>query len=365
MQGGAVPDYTSLMTRIIARGEALAGNPVFAVSARTGEGIGALPDHLESAAMGFRRPVVGGRFRLVIDRAFSLSGVGTVVTGTAHAGMVRDGDTLVISPAGFSARVRGLHIQDQEAAQGVAGERCAVALRGDFRKSDVKRGMWLVDPDLALPITRFHAELRVPSGHSPVVQNQSVHIHIGTDDIIGRVALLDRDDACEGTAALVGELLAEGAIAQSGTWLHLPDHRASLSDADRRAFDALRSLLDASPYTPPRVRDVANATGLAEGDVRALFKRIARTGELFPVAHDHYFTACAVAELAGIVRTLNDEEEAARAARFRDIIFPDGGGGRKAAIRILEFFDRVGYTRRVRDDNVLRAADGVQPWDAK
>lgn len=165
--------------------------------------------------------------------------------------------------------------------------------------------------------------------------------------------------------ALVAGLLASGSVAQTRAWLHLPDHRASLTAADRRLFAELKPLLDASPHNPPRVRDVANATGTPEPEVRQLFRRIALAGEVFPVAHDHYFTAQAVAELADIVRRLHDEHGAARAAPFRDIIFADGGGGRKVAIRILEFFDRVGDTRRVRDDHVLRSESEVSHWTAR
>ena len=113
---------------------------------------------------------------------------------------------------------------------------------------------------------------------------------------------------------------------------------------------ALKPLLDAAPYAPPRVRDIAKATGVGEDAVRALLKRVARMGEAYPVAHDHYFTAAAVADLARRVATINQRDGMVRAAPLRDEI----GGGRKVAIHILEFFDRIGYTRRVRDTHVLR-----------
>jgi selenocysteine-specific elongation factor len=100
------------------------------------------------------------------------------------------------------------------------------------------------------------------------------------------------------------------------------------------------------------VRDVAKATGFAEETVRALFKRIARHGDAWPVAHDHYFSAEAVADLARRVANLNARDGNARAAPLRDEI----GGGRKVAIHILEFFDRIGYTRRVRDTHILRGS---------
>jgi selenocysteine-specific elongation factor len=151
---------------------------------------------------------------------------------------------------------------------------------------------------------------------------------------------------------LLGELLAAGEVAQSGAWLHLPAHRVQLAAADAGLWATLRPLLAAEPFNPPRVRDIARASGVAEGRVRELLRCVARVGEVYPVAQDHFFLASAVAELARHVATLNAEAGAARAAPLRDRI----GGGRKVAIHILEFFDRIGYTRRVRDTHVLRGS---------
>ncbi len=152
--------------------------------------------------------------------------------------------------------------------------------------------------------------------------------------------------------ALLAAPLADGRIAQTNAWLHLPEHRVQLAAADRDLWLTLKPLLDAQPCNPPRVRDVARATGVGEDSVRALFKRIARHGDAWPVAPDHYFTAAAVAVLARTVATLNQRDGCARAAPLRDEI----GGGRKVAIHILEFFDRIGYTRRVRDTHILRGS---------
>lgn len=157
---------------------------------------------------------------------------------------------------------------------------------------------------------------------------------------------------------LLAEGLAAGTVARSGAWLHLPEHRVELSAADADLWRVLHPLLDATPWGPPRVRDVAKASGTPEEVVRRLFKRAARCGLLYPVAHDHFFTTEAVAQLAAIVADLGATHGAARAAALRDCI----GGGRKVAIHILEFFDRVGYTRRVRDDHVVRQAGAASPW---
>jgi selenocysteine-specific elongation factor len=98
------------------------------------------------------------------------------------------------------------------------------------------------------------------------------------------------------------------------------------------------------------VRDLARALLSEEDAMRQLLKRVARTGEVYPVAHDHYFARGAVTALAEIVRELSSQHGVVSAAEFRDRI----GTGRKLAIHILEFFDRVGFTRRVRDNHVLR-----------
>ncbi len=512
-------------------GTGLAGCPVFPLSAKSGEGVSALRAHLEATAAGLPAREAGARrFRLAIDRCFSLAGVGTVVTGTAHAGRVEAGDTLAIAPPGragpMRARVRSLHVQDRPAAAGHSGERCALALTGDFEKKDIARGMWVVDPALALPLRRFHGELRVPAGQAVMKHLQSVHVPLGTEDIMGRVALLDCAEALPGATALVeillerdtlalrgdrfvlrdagaqrsvaggrvldifpptrhkrsterlallvtmrdddplptlqrlagqgmigvdverfaaawnlaatdaealwqraglrvvrageqrlgfaagtwsalevrllealareherapdlvgvererlrrmtepnlpraafdvltADLLDAGRIARTRAWLHLPEHAASVSATDRDLYSVLKPLLDATPFNPPRVRDVFRTTGTAEDTVRQLFRRVARAGELYQVAHDHYFTAAAVADLAAIVDRLDTERGAVRAADLRDAIYADGGGGRKVAIQILEFFDRVGYTRRVRDDHKRRGGAPAPEWAA-
>jgi len=157
---------------------------------------------------------------------------------------------------------------------------------------------------------------------------------------------------------LVAELHGVGKLAQTGGWLHLPEHRATLAAADGDLWQLLRPLLDIAPFQPPRVRDVAQASGIAEGAVRGLMKRLARVGLVYPVAHDHYFSAQAVAQLAAQVDALCTRDGAARAAALRDAI----GGGRKVAIHILEFFDRVGYTRRVRDAHLWREPGAVRSW---
>jgi selenocysteine-specific elongation factor len=149
-------------------------------------------------------------------------------------------------------------------------------------------------------------------------------------------------------AALLDALVATGQVAVHGALLHLPTHAVKLSQPDAQLWnDHVRPMLRAHPFNPPRVRDVARGLGLEEDRVRRLCRTLVGQGELFLVAHDHYFPRESVAELAAILRDLDDSDGEARAATFRDRI----GTGRKVAIQILEFFDRVGMSRRIGDSH--------------
>ena len=156
-------------------------------------------------------------------------------------------------------------------------------------------------------------------------------------------------------AAWVDELVAEGRLVRRGAFLALPSHKAELSRDEKVKWERIKPLLMAAPFGPPRVRDIARDTGLPEADVRALLRHVARVGEVTLVALDHFFLTESVAQMADIAAELATTDGTTRAAAFRDRI----GGGRKVAIQILEFFDRVGFMRRVRDEHLLRRDN---PW---
>jgi len=114
-----------------------------AVSATTGEGLPTLVTALDKLAGGLPVPDPGAPVRLWADRAFSISGAGTVVTGTLPAGTVHRGDELVITPSMRPVRVRGIQCLGQSVAMATGVSRAALNLRGVSRDS-VTRGMALV-----------------------------------------------------------------------------------------------------------------------------------------------------------------------------------------------------------------------------
>src|SRR3989454_5030784 len=125
--------------------ELVPGAEVVAVSAKTGAGLDDLRAALGRAAAGLEHERPGGGTRLYIDRAFSLTGVGTVVTGTLWSGSIGPGDELRIEPSGLRARARSVQVHDEEVLRAEAGQRVAVNLPGIDRRR-FRRGDALVEP---------------------------------------------------------------------------------------------------------------------------------------------------------------------------------------------------------------------------
>jgi selenocysteine-specific elongation factor len=151
--------------------------------------------------------------------------------------------------------------------------------------------------------------------------------------------------------ALIDELIMEAAIERSGQWLRLPEHVAVLSAADEALAHRLQPLLLAGGFDPPWVRELATSLGAPEDQVRQVLRKQVTRGAVYQLVHDLFYDAARMSELAALAATVAGPDEVITAAEFRDAI----GLGRKRTIQILEFFDRVGYTRRVRDTHLLRS----------
>ena len=170
--------------------------PVFPVSNLTGAGIAELQAELEARATASRARAVRGHFRLSVDRAFVLKGTGLIVTGTAIAGRVAVGDSLRLytaksGSAGIKVRVRGIHAQDEAAATGQAGQRCALNLTGDVSRDDIERGDMLADAR-CVPGLRFDARLRLLDDLPfPLKHLQPVKLYLGARRLSARVYFLD------------------------------------------------------------------------------------------------------------------------------------------------------------------------------
>lgn len=171
-------------------GTVLAGAPIIPVSARTGAGIDDLRQALITRLRDTDSRPDSGRPRLPIDRVFSLTGFGTVVTGTLVGGELRVGDTVEIQPAGLQARIRGLQTHKQKREVARPGSRVAVNLAG-VDTGQISRGDVLGAPGISRGTILLDAAYRhLPDATIPLKHNLQVKFFAGAAEVMARTRLL-------------------------------------------------------------------------------------------------------------------------------------------------------------------------------
>lgn len=217
----------------------LAGVEIIPASAVTGEGVEVLRRQLFAAAAAVVARSPAGRFRLAVDRSFTLAGAGTVVTGTVLSGSVSPGDRVVISPAGIEARVRSIHAQNRATDRGLAGDRCALNLAGGgVTREAIARGDIVLAPDLHAPTDRIDVALRLlPSEAKTVTQWHPVRLHHAAADVAARIVLLGDEPVAPGSSAMVQLVLERPIAAAVGDCFVLRDTTAQRTIGGGRMLD--------------------------------------------------------------------------------------------------------------------------------
>ena len=200
--------------RALLRGTGLAAARIVPVSSTTGEGIDELRAALLAAARAEGPRAARGRFRLAVDRCFSLPGTGTIVTGPVMSGAVAVGDAVVVSPAGLRARVRSIHSQSRPAERGLAGERCALNLVGEgATRHALARGDVVLDPKLHAPTERIDATLHVLASERRALEHWTpLRLHHAAAEVAARVALLEETPIAPGATGRI-QLVLERPVA--------------------------------------------------------------------------------------------------------------------------------------------------------
>ena len=177
-------------------GELLQGSfmedaPILKVSAETGDGV----DQLKTTLLDLCKKVPDkqdrGIFRLHVDRVFSMKGYGTVVTGTVNSGSLKIGDTVELLPGSVKSKVRGLQSHGEEVQQVETGDRAAINLQGVEIKQ-IERGSQIAEIGYLQSLNQMGVTLLLlGSAQKPITQNQRIRIHLGTQEVMARVALTD------------------------------------------------------------------------------------------------------------------------------------------------------------------------------
>ncbi|HWR54695.1 MAG TPA: selenocysteine-specific translation elongation factor [Bryobacteraceae bacterium] len=183
-------DLVKLEAEEFVAGSFLEGAPTVAVSSTTGAGLDELRAHLLALARGIPVKDTSRHFRLPVDRAFSIHGFGTVVTGTLISGAVSREQEVDLHPAGRRLRVRGVQVHGDTAERAVAGQRTALNLAG-IEPSDIGRGMTLSAPGLFRPVDRIDCRLDLLASAKPLKHRAPIHFHTGTAEVEAEVRLFD------------------------------------------------------------------------------------------------------------------------------------------------------------------------------
>ncbi|MBI2912918.1 MAG: selenocysteine-specific translation elongation factor [Chloroflexi bacterium] len=213
------PDFLELVkadAEDVLRGTTLEGAPVVSCSAVSRQGLDELVAAIEAelAKTPAKRDI--GRPRLSIDRAFTMAGFGTVVTGTLIDGSLKVGQEVEVVPAGLRARIRGLQTHGQKVETAPPGRRTAVNLTG-VALDQLRRGMVVATPGSLEPTTAVDVRLRaVGYLGRPLRHNLSVTFHTGSAEAEGRLLLLDRDEVPPGETAWAQMRLGEPVAAVKG-----------------------------------------------------------------------------------------------------------------------------------------------------
>lgn len=187
----------------------LAEAPLLKVSSTTGQGIEEVKAQLDKMVSTSEFSEAFGPFRLPVDRIFSMKGFGAVVTGTSISGRIKIGDDICIYPKARMGKIRGIQVHGQEVEEVEAGRRTAINIQG-LETNFVTRGDVLATPGSLQPSYMLDGDFTYLSSNGKPLKNRTrVRVHLGTAEIMGRIVLLEQEEAAPGDTLNVQLLLEE------------------------------------------------------------------------------------------------------------------------------------------------------------
>lgn len=200
----------------LVKGTFLENSPIIPVSNTTKEGFDELKKVLDELISQTETKKDRGIFRLPIDRCFTIKGFGTVVAGTVLSGKVKIGDPLELLPTKKQVKVRGIQVHNQKVQEVETGFRAAINLVG-VEKEEVKRGDILGQTGYFQPSSFLNVSLYLlKSAGKPLKNLTRIRIHLGTKEVLGRIALLDKKILNPGEKAMVQFRLETAAVSDVG-----------------------------------------------------------------------------------------------------------------------------------------------------
>jgi selenocysteine-specific elongation factor len=322
-------DWAALVrdeVRAAVRGSALAHAPLVEVSATSGAGLETLVARIGEVlgASPARRDL--GRPRLPVDRAFTMSGFGTVVTGTLLDGTLEAGEEVELVPSGKRARVRGLQTHKRAIAEAQPGSRVAANLTG-IDKDELARGMVVARPGTlqSTSIASLHLQM-LASASAGLGHDDLVRVHAGTAEAMARATVLESAELAPGDAGWVqlrladplalavgdrvvvrrpspSETLGGGVIADT-TGARARRRAETVAELERRSAPSPAARLLAVLDDARTAQELAERAGIGAAERDAALAELVGSGAVVPLA-DAFLSRGAVDALAlRVERTL-------------------------------------------------------------
>ena len=199
------------------KGTFLENAPVVRVSAATGQGLDELVDTIEHVMKDeVKEKDIHTIPRLPIDRAFSLSGFGTVITGTLISGSISKDDVLEMYPIGKECKIRNIQVHGVDQERCYAGQRVAINL-SNIKKSEIRRGCVIAPKNSMKNTELLDAKISIlPSSMRILKNHERLHLYTGTSEILCRAVLLDKEEIGPGESGLVQFRLEEEIAVKRG-----------------------------------------------------------------------------------------------------------------------------------------------------
>ena len=279
------------------KGTTLQDARMVSVSSVTGEGLPELLGALDTVLDGVEERDDNGHPRLPIDRAFTISGFGTVVTGTLVGGRLSVGDEVELAPGGQRGRVRGIQTHKQSVKSGMPGSRVAANLSGIGHES-IARGQILTDRGWLKESEALDVKLRVVQDSPVAVKHRaSVTLHLGTSETLARVRLLDEQELGPGESGWAQLHLQYPIAAVKGDLFVIRSHQGTLGGGEvietlarrhkrfsEQVVERLSVLAEGRPeevllkalesMEPSSLKRVVEESGIAAEDVAPALERL-------------------------------------------------------------------------------------------
>ncbi len=341
-----MPDLVEDELREFVRGTFLESARVVRCSNVTGEGLADVKAELERIVAELPPRDPSSVFRMPVQRSFTISGYGTVVTGVPLSGRIRPGDELEVLPQTVRCRVRGLQVHHRAADEGCEGHRVAVNVT-DINYKDVRRGDVLATPGLFQPTTLVEVRFRLlPSWREPLETHASVRFHVGCTEVLGTLVLLERRQVEPDESILAQVRLDEPVVVAPG------DHYLlRLASPEKTLGGGV--VLGETRYRQKQGKEwVAQNLALKErslGDLAVYLEAVVRGEGLHPIAPDKL--SAIVHEtpdrVAAVMRDLAAKGRLTEIAGTRDVLHAEsvtvGGGEVEKALLALHEKNHYAY----------------------